>query len=75
MFATLLVIVLAGLASPLIAAGTRPLIPSLVGEIAAGAVLGRTGLGVIDPSRLAASLSTASPAADLPDGGSLEHGG
>lgn len=50
MFATLLVIVVAGLAGPLIAAGPRPLIPAVVGEIAAGAVLARTGLGVIDPS-------------------------
>ena len=50
MFATLLVIVLAGLAGPLIAAGRRPLVPAVVGEIVAGAVLGRTGLDAIDPS-------------------------
>jgi Kef-type K+ transport system membrane component KefB len=50
MFATLLVIVLAGLAGPLIAAGPRPLVPAVVGEIVAGAVLGRTGFGIIDPT-------------------------
>jgi Kef-type K+ transport system membrane component KefB len=50
MFATLLVIVLAGLAGPLIAAGPRPLVPAVVGEIVAGAILGRTGFGVIDPT-------------------------
>jgi Kef-type K+ transport system membrane component KefB len=56
MFPTLLVIVLAGLAGPLIAAGPRPLIPSVVGEIVAGAVLGRTGLGIIDPTTPANSF-------------------
>ncbi len=50
MFETLLVIVLAGLAGPLIAAGPRPLVPAVVGEIVAGAILGRTGFGVIDPT-------------------------
>jgi Kef-type K+ transport system membrane component KefB len=50
MFATLLVIVLAGLVGPLIAAGPRPLVPAIVGEIVAGAVLGRTGFGIIDPT-------------------------
>lgn len=49
MFETLLVIVLAGLVGPLVAAGGRPLLPAVVGELAAGVVLGRTGLGVIDP--------------------------
>ncbi|MGZ6315037.1 MAG: cation:proton antiporter [Candidatus Limnocylindrales bacterium] len=50
MFATLLVVVLAGLAGPLVAAGPRPLVPAVVGEIVAGAILGRTGFGVIDPA-------------------------
>jgi Kef-type K+ transport system membrane component KefB len=56
MFATLLVIVLAGLAGPLIAAGPRPLVPSVVGEIVAGALLGRTGFGIIDPATPANSF-------------------
>ncbi len=50
MFATLLVVVLAGLAGPLIAAGPRPLVPAVVGEIVAGAILGRTGFAIIDPA-------------------------
>lgn len=50
MFESLLVIVLAGLIGPLIAAGPRPLVPAVVGELAAGVVLGRTGAGVIDPT-------------------------
>ncbi len=48
MFGSLLVIVLAGLVGPLVAAGRRPLIPAVVGELAAGVVLGRSGLGLID---------------------------
>jgi Kef-type K+ transport system membrane component KefB len=56
MFATLLVIVLAGLAGPLLSAGPRPLVPAVVGEIVAGVALGRTGLGVIDPTTQANSL-------------------
>lgn len=50
MFQSLFVIVLAGLIGPLVAAGPRPLIPAVVGELAAGVVLGRTGAGVIDPT-------------------------
>jgi Kef-type K+ transport system membrane component KefB len=50
MFESLLVIVLAGLAGPLIAAGPRPIVPAVVGELAAGVILGRTGVGAIDPS-------------------------
>lgn len=56
MFATLLVIVLAGLAGPLIAIGPRPLVPTVVGEIVAGAILGRTGFGIIDPATPANSF-------------------
>jgi Kef-type K+ transport system membrane component KefB len=47
-FDTLLVIVLAGLVGPLVASGSRPLLPAVVGELAAGVLLGRTGLGVLD---------------------------
>jgi Kef-type K+ transport system membrane component KefB len=49
-FESLLVVVLAGLVGPLIAAGPRPIVPAVVGEIAAGAILGRTGVAIIDPS-------------------------
>ena len=56
MFATLLVVVLAGLAGPLIAAGPRPLVPTVIGEIVAGAILGRTGFGIIDPATPANSF-------------------
>lgn len=50
MFESLLVIILAGLIGPLVAAGHRPVLPAVVGELAAGVILGRTGLGVIDPT-------------------------
>lgn len=50
MFDSLLVIVLAGLVGPLLAAGRRPLIPAVVGELLAGMALGRSGLGLIDAS-------------------------
>lgn len=50
MFDSLLVIVLAGLVGPLLAAGRRPLIPAVVGELLAGVALGRSGLGWIDAS-------------------------
>jgi Kef-type K+ transport system membrane component KefB len=47
-FGPLLVLIVAGLAGPLIAAGRRPLVPAVVGEILAGVVIGRSGLGLID---------------------------
>jgi len=50
LFQSLFVIVLAGLIGPLVAAGPRPIIPAVVGELAAGVVLGRTGAGIIDPT-------------------------
>lgn len=50
MFAQLALVVTAGLLGPLLAAGRRPLAPVLVGELAGGAILGRTGFGVIDPA-------------------------
>jgi Kef-type K+ transport system membrane component KefB len=49
MFTAVLLLVLAGLLGPLLAAGRRPLVPVLVGELIAGAILGRTGLHWIDP--------------------------
>jgi Kef-type K+ transport system membrane component KefB len=50
LFESLLVIILAGLVGPVIAAGPRPIVPAVVGELVAGIVLGHTGAGIIDPS-------------------------
>lgn len=50
MYSNLLVLVLAGLAGPVLSAGRRPLVPVVVGELLAGIVLGRTGTGWIDPT-------------------------
>ena len=50
MFASLTMVVLAGLLGPLLAAGKRPLVPVLVGELIAGIILGRTWIHVIHPS-------------------------
>ena len=49
MFAQLALVVAAGLLGPLLAAGRRPLAPVLVGELIAGAIIGRTGFGIVDP--------------------------
>ena len=49
MFEQLALVVAAGLLGPILAAGRRPLVPVLVGELIAGAILGRTGLGIVDP--------------------------
>ena len=48
MFAQLALVVGAGLLGPLLAAGRRPLAPVLVGELVAGALIGRTGFGIVD---------------------------
>ena len=48
MFAQLTILVLAGLAGPLLAFGKKGLIPVVIGELIAGAVLGHTGFGIID---------------------------
>jgi Kef-type K+ transport system membrane component KefB len=53
MFTSLTLLVLAGLLGPLLAAGRTPLAPVLVGELIAGAILGKTGLHLI--------VSTAQP--------------
>ena len=50
-FADLALIVACGLAGPLLAGLPRFAPPVVVGEIAAGVVLGRTGFGVVDPSK------------------------
>jgi Kef-type K+ transport system membrane component KefB len=48
MFAQLTILVLAGLAGPLLAFGKRGLVPVVIGELIAGFVLGKTGFGIID---------------------------
>lgn len=50
MFSQLTVLVLAGLAGPLLAFGGRGLVPVVIGELAAGVVLGHTGFGAVDPA-------------------------
>ena len=48
MFSLLTILMLAALAGPLLGAGRRGLVPVVIGELIAGAVLGHTGFGVID---------------------------
>jgi Kef-type K+ transport system membrane component KefB len=55
-FGTLLVIVLAGLAGPLLGVSERRFVPVVVGEILAGVLIGRTGLGAIDPTNTTIAL-------------------
>ena len=50
MFAPLALVVAASLAGPFLAAGRRPLVPVVVGEIGAGLILGKSGFGWIDPN-------------------------
>ncbi len=50
-FGILAMIVLAGLAGPLLAAGKRPLVPVVVGELAAGVVIGISGFRWLDPTQ------------------------
>jgi Kef-type K+ transport system membrane component KefB len=50
LYSTLILFVLAGLAGPLLSNWRRPLVPVVVGELLGDIVLGRTGLGLIDPS-------------------------
>lgn len=49
-FGVLALIVLAGLAGPLLGAGRRAFVPLVIGEILAGVVIGRTGLDAVDPT-------------------------
>ena len=55
-FGDLLVIVLAGLGGPLLALTPRCFVPLVVGEIAGGIVVGRTGLGAVHPTSATASF-------------------
>jgi Kef-type K+ transport system membrane component KefB len=50
MYTALALVVLAGLLGPLLAAGRRPRVPVLVGELIGGILLGRTALNLIDPT-------------------------
>ena len=56
MFDSLLIIIVAGLVGPLLAAGRRPLIPAGVGELIAGICIGRSGFNWIDPTTPANAL-------------------
>ncbi len=47
-FGTLVVIVLAGLGGPLLGVSERRFVPVAIGEIIAGMIVGRAGLGVVD---------------------------
>lgn len=51
MYWQLSAIIAAGLLGPLLAGGKRPLAPVLIGELAAGAILGQFGFGILQPSR------------------------
>jgi len=46
----LALIVLAGLAGPLLGAGRNAFVPAVIGEILAGVIVGRTGLDAVDPT-------------------------
>lgn len=49
-FGVLALIVLAGLAGPLLGVGRRVFVPVVIGEILAGVVVGRTGFDAVDPA-------------------------
>jgi Kef-type K+ transport system membrane component KefB len=55
-FQTLLVIVLAGLAGPLLGVTGRWFVPVVIGEILAGIVVGRSGFGVVDAANPSVSF-------------------
>lgn len=50
MYTAFALVVLAGLLGPLLAAGRRPRIPVLVGELIGGIILGRSVLHLVDPA-------------------------
>ena len=49
-FGVLALIVLAGLAGPLLGAGRRAYVPVVIGEILGGVIVGPTGLDAVDPT-------------------------
>lgn len=50
-FQTLCIVMVAGLCGPLLSAAGKSVIPVIVGELAAGALLGTAGLKILDPSQ------------------------
>jgi Kef-type K+ transport system membrane component KefB len=50
-FGILLAIVLAGLGGPLLGLSEKRFVPVVIGEIAAGVIVGRTGLEIVDPAK------------------------
>jgi Kef-type K+ transport system membrane component KefB len=50
-FGILLAIVLAGLGGPLLGLSERRFVPVVIGEIAAGVIVGKTGLGIVDSTQ------------------------
>ena len=55
-FGILVVIVLAGLGGPLLGLTGRRFVPVVIGEIAAGVLVGRTGLGTVNPGNTTISF-------------------
>jgi Kef-type K+ transport system membrane component KefB len=55
-FGTLLVIVLAGLGGPLLGLSGRWFVPVIIGEIVGGVLVGRTGLGAVNPANTTISF-------------------
>jgi Kef-type K+ transport system membrane component KefB len=49
-FSTLALVTVVGLAGPLLASVPRLRIPVVIGELAVGLLIGRTGLGIVNPS-------------------------
>jgi len=56
-FGVLALVVAAGLGGPLLAAGPSGFVPVVVGELAAGVVIGDTGFRWLDPSSSPQSAS------------------
>ena len=50
-FSTLAVVLVAGVCGPLLSSGERAMVPVIVGELAAGALLGSAGLKILDPTQ------------------------
>lgn len=55
-FGILLAIVLAGLGGPLLGLSERRFVPVVIGEIAAGVLVGKTGLEIVDPGEPAVAF-------------------
>ncbi len=58
-FGVLALIVCAGLAGPLLSLGGRGLVPVVVGELAAGVLVGRTGVRWVDPGQATTAFLSA----------------